>query len=194
MACDFLSVPYESVILPYDDEQTPLALTGKKMLPIWEDGKSVLNESLDIISYIDGGGRLSSLDSDSMDRVETFLDEISGPLYKLAMPYFIYTPEFNESSRRYFQDKKEVKRGPFSQLVQKRRELEQELQLGLLRWEKHLQPWFLSKSFSLADVLVASHLWGLYVVPEFQFSVKWHEYLQSVGKTCHFEYHEDYWR
>ena len=38
----------------------------------------------------------------------------------LAMPYWIWTPEFTENSRKYFLEKKGKKRGPFHLLAQKR--------------------------------------------------------------------------
>ena len=47
---------------------------------------------------------------------------------------------------------------------------------------------------TLNDILIGSHLWGMYIFPEFQFSPKIHNYLQSIKLKCHFEYHSDYWK
>ena len=49
----FLRVSYESLVLDYDDEITPTKLTGKKMLPIFDFGDLVINESIDIIKRLD---------------------------------------------------------------------------------------------------------------------------------------------
>ncbi len=197
MTCGFLPVDYKSVILSYDDEGTPVELTGKKMLPIWKDNGKILNESMDIISHIDGENILKVsrlLDNGALGKVDQWLKDISDPLYKMAMPYFIYTPEFNESSREYFRNKKEASRGPFAKLVRRSEELGRELYVKLERLEEEIHPWFLGEEFSLCDIFLASHLWGMYVVPEFQFSNKIHDYLQRVGAMCRFNYHEDYWR
>ena len=54
MAAGFLNTSYESIVVPYDDEATPINLTGKKMLPIWVNDKRLAqNESLDIIKNLD---------------------------------------------------------------------------------------------------------------------------------------------
>ena len=59
MAFGHLKVPYKSVVVPYDDEKTPLDLCQKKMLPIikWKDGKAQ-NESLEIIEKADQENKL----------------------------------------------------------------------------------------------------------------------------------------
>ena len=52
---------YESVVLPYDDEKTPIDLTGIKMLPImsFDDGFTT-NESLVIIERMDSHNKLKT--------------------------------------------------------------------------------------------------------------------------------------
>ena len=109
------------------------------------------------------------------------------------MPYWIYTPEFDEKSRTYFQTKKEMKRGPFKELVHRSEEFIAELNPLLSEIEKKLTPYYISKSMGLYDILLAAHLWGLYVVPEFQFTEKVHHYLQKIKKDCRFNYHQDFW-
>lgn len=196
MTLGFLNLPYESIVLPYDDEATPIQLSGKKMLPIMViDGKP-MNESLDIMQALD---RTSSLKIPSLINVPAYvelndlLNILGKNVHNLAMPYWIYTPEFNSSSREYFQTKKEQKRGPFSELVKKQGSFMQEIQKDLQQVEINLQPFYQSSEFSLYDILIAAHIWGLYVVPEFQFSDKMHNYLQRVKQICRFNYHEDFW-
>lgn len=197
MALSYLGLSYESIVLPYDDEATPIALTGKKMLPIAIiDGKA-MNESLDIMAAIDVNNKLKVKEivtTSKFHDFENLLNKLGSSIHSLAMPYWIYTPEFNENSRLYFQKKKEEKRGPFKELVKNQRQYTEQLNHEFDVLEKKLEPFYQSSKFSLYDILLASHLWGLYVVPEFQFPVRMHSYLQEVKNTTGFNYHSDFWR
>lgn len=197
MGFGFLGTPYESVVTAYDDEATPIKLTGKKMLPIVEyDDGTAQNESLDLIKRQDksscmGWDQLAL----NLDELNSLLDKIGGHVHNLAMPYWIWTPEFNESSRKYFQTKKEVKRGPFKNLVHNQKSYA-DLLTTLLETEltTNLKPFYKSDKFTIMDIMIAAHLWGMYVVPEFRFSEAVNDYLQKVKEITKFNYHEDYWR
>jgi glutaredoxin 2 len=197
MGAGYLNLPYESRVLPYDDEKTPVALSGKKMLPIMViDGKP-LNESLTILAAIDSGNGLGIdeiLKDPKFPEFENLLTKLGSNVHNLAMPYWIWTPEFTETSRTYFQQKKEVKRGPFKDLILKKNQFSLEVTNDLKKVESDFKPFYRSDKFTVYDILLASHLWGLYTVPEFQFSASIHEYLQRVKEVCHFEYHNDFWR
>lgn len=196
MTLGYLNLSYKSQVVPYDDELTPVKLTGVKMLPVLVYDGKVMNESLDIMAFTDNTNRLKIKEIISSDEFKTFeslLNQLGAPIHSLAMPYWIYTPEFTESSREYFRAKKEIKRGPFKDLVKNRNRFISELSPLLKRIEEQLEPFYNSKSFGLYDILLASHLWGLYVVPEFQFTEKFHAYLQSVKEICHFDYQRDFW-
>lgn len=196
MTLGYLGISYDSQVLPYDDEATPLKLTGKKMLPILKVNDKAMNESLDIIDLIDSGNKLKTKQTTSSESflvLEKKLSEIGSLVHSLAMPYWIWTPEFNENSRQYFQKKKEVKRGPFSELVKKQSSFMKEIDPLLLELEQQLSPFYQSNHFTLNDILIAAHVWGLYLVPEFQFSPKVHQYLQNVKKECRFNYYPDVW-
>jgi len=196
MAFGYLNVKYESKVLPYDDELTPVKLTGKKMLPILAYENKAMNESLNIIASIDKSNELKVnelVHSPSFKELEDLLNRIGSPVHSLAMPYWIYAPEFTESSRKYFQNKKEEKRGPFSELVKNQKKFIDELNPLLKIIEENLKPFYKSSEFSLQDILIAAHLWGLYVVPEFQFTEKLHHYLQTIKQYCRFNYHQDFW-
>lgn len=167
------------------------------MLPIMQfnDG-SILNESLDIIKKLDERNRLN-IDSWAKDHeLNRWLEEVSKPLFKLVMPYLIFLPEFDKESRIYFQKKKEIKRGPFSLLVRERKKYENDVHqfLDTLPKSVSLSPKN-TENISMADLMVASHLWTLYQVPEFQFTPEIHTYLQSIKESCRFDfYHEDFWK
>jgi glutaredoxin 2 len=196
MTLGYLKLPYRSVVLRYDDETTPVKLSGKKMLPILEGPDGAMNESLDIMRWLDREdslGLVPLLQGPEWPALSDLLDRLGSPIHSLAMPYWIYTPEFDENSRRYFQQKKEVKRGPFRELQRRQEEFRRALAPLLTEVEADVGPYYRSEQFSARDVLLASHLWGLYVVPEFQFSERLHAYLQEVKRLCNFNYHQDFW-
>lgn len=193
----YLNLAYESVVLPYDDEKTPVQLTGVKMLPILEKDGKTMNESLDILEVIDSEQKLGigNLKRDpELKNFELLLNKLGKNVHNLAMPYWIWTPEFNEKSRYYFQTKKEAKRGPFKDLVKNHLVYSHEIQKDLEDLSQELMPYYRSNKLGIRDIMLAAHLWGLYIVPEFQFSSVVHNYLQKIKMECRFNYHEDFWR
>lgn len=202
MALGYLGINCTMIALAYDDEKTPVDLCGKKMLPIFQfDSGETINESLDIIA------RLNRLNKDEknllqMEKLEApeglelmeSLDQAVGPLFRLVMPHFTWTKEFSPQAREYFQGKKEKTRGSFHQLVQKRSQFEHELVPYLEKVESYIDKFYRSDKLSILDIVLASHLWGLYIVPEFQFTPALHSYLQRIKELCHFDYHGSLWR
>lgn len=199
MALGYLGTPYNSTILPYSDEVTPIKHTGKKMAPyIMKEDGSFLNESLEIIKYVDNTNVLNvdlTIASDRFLNADNFLNNISPSLFNLLMPYYLNGAEFSEKDRLYFQRKKEVKRGPFHLLVEKRKEFISDINL-IIKTElyKNLIPFFQSEKFTLVDLIIASHLWGLYLAYDFRISDKLHNYLQEIRNICNFNYDNDLWR
>ena len=195
MVMGALKLKYESVVLPYDDEETPIRLTRTKMLPIVEFENVLLNESLDIIAKLDKDEFLDSsrVINSYHEDLEPILNEIGSNVHSLAMPYWIWTPEFNDRSRSYFQRKKEKKRGPFNLLVQNQRKFLDGLNKDLEKYSNKFDKDLTNSKIDLSDILIAAHLWGMYVVPEFQFPLKVHSYLQEVKRQTNFDYHKDFW-
>lgn len=196
MGLGFLNIAYESHVLAYDDESTPIKLSGVKMLPIVEIDGLIQSESLDILKSLDTKDLLGwSKLKEREDEIDNLLTKIGNPVHSLCMPYWIWTPEFNESSRQYFQSKKEVKRGPFKNLIKNKAQYLQLLNEILTDdIEKNLSPFYKSSTMTIIDIMIAAHLWGMYIFPEFQFSPKVHAYLQKVSELCHFDYHQDFWK
>jgi len=195
IAFKYLRIEFESVVLSYDNEKTPLELTGVKMLPIVEGAAGAMNESLEIIKYHDDGGLIDlSIYLENKSDIDELLSNIGRQVHSLAMPYWIYTPEFDDISRHYFQTKKEKKRGPFNVLVEDRLVLMSKIDSILSGLVEDLQPFYKSKEFSLVDILLYSHLVGLYVVPGFHFPQKIVHYMTTIEGLTGFNYHEDFWR
>ncbi len=197
MAAGILNISYESIVVPYDDEATPVQLTGKKMLPIWVNEEGVAqNESLDIIKNLDKSDVLNwNFLSTHKDKMDSLLSKIGEPVHSLCMPYWIWTPEFNPNSRKYFQSKKEEKRGAFSNLIKNKMAFIEKLNAILdSEVESKLMPFFNSEKMTIVDIMLASHLWGMYIFPEYQFTPLMHAYLQRVSALCKFDYHHDYWK
>ncbi len=196
LALGLLELDFESVVLPYDDESTPIKLMNKKMLPIFEwSSDKISNESLDIIKELDTDNLLKNegTQAEEFKEFESLLNKLGSNVHSLCMPYWIWTPEFNEQSRSYFQNKKEIKRGPFKELIQNKEKYLAPLIHDLQRIEKDLAPFYKSESLTIYDICLASHLWGMYIFPEFQFTQKMHDYLQRVAYQCKFNYHKDFW-
>jgi glutaredoxin 2 len=196
MTLGLLQIKYHSIVLPYDDETTPLSLTGKKMLPVLKVGERAIPESLDIMAALDEKNVLKireTLGRTEFKAFENLINEIGSIVHSLAMPFWIYTAEFSESSRDYFKKKKEVKRGPFRDLVAMQPEFLKQMGNLFLKFENDLKPFYLSEEITLKDILLASHLWGLYSVPEYQLPPKLHSYLQLVKSECRFNYQKPLW-
>ncbi len=197
MALGFLGLPYRSIILPYDDEKTPMQLIGKKMLPIMMIDGTPMAESLDIVRRIDTDDRLSTsaalADATAWSELEAIVRRLSENVHALAMPHWVWTAEFTPAARNYFIAKKSLKRGPFAKLVARRTEFESALMSDLRTLSVHLRPFWDGDRFTIKDVAIAAQLWGMYVVPEFRFSQEWHDYLMAIKNLCHFEYQAGFW-
>lgn len=196
MGLGFLKITYNSVVLPYDDEKTPIQLTGKKMLPILELSKgNSINESLDILKKFDPQNLLNWQFLESqLPEIDILISQIGDPVHSLCMPYWMWTPEFNPISRDYFQTKKELKRGPFKAIIQNKSIYLKTLNETLADIENHLVPFYKNSTMTIVDIMIAAHLWGMYIFPEFQFSPKLHQYLQTIKNETHFDYHQDFWK
>ena len=195
MGFGLLNIAYESVVVPYNDEKTPVSLTGVKMLPIIVN-QTPKNESLEILKDEDQNNSLHfDFYVKEKEVIEALINKIATPVHSLCMPYWIWTPEFSEESRLYFQQKKEIKRGPFKNLIKNKQTYIDSLNSILLEeLEGNLTPFYKSSILTIADIMIAAHLWGMYIFPEFQFTPKMHHYLQTIKELTHFDYHQDFWK
>ncbi|MBT6326886.1 MAG: glutaredoxin 2 [Bdellovibrionales bacterium] len=197
LALGILNISYKSVVLDYDDEETPIQMTGNKMLPIVKLDDQYLNESLDIIKTLDKNDILQNELTESKENkveITSLLEKLGKSIHNLCMPYWVWTPEFTSLSRKYFREKKEIKRGHFADLMSKKSTFLCELNESLSKLEDHLMPFYNSKEITIMDIMIASHLWGMFVFPEFRFPDKVYNYLTEIKKQTNFNYHEDYYQ
>lgn len=121
------NVPVETVILPNDDEETPIKMIGKKMLPILEtDDNKFIGESLDIVTYIDENFGKRVMTQTEQTDVDAWIESAGQTIYKLSIPRWSYSsyPEFELGrSRQYFSEKKESVFGCFTALMKNTPEL-----------------------------------------------------------------------
>ncbi len=196
LALGLLDIPFVSKVIDYEDAETPTRLIGKKMLPIWEDQDGAMGESLDIILKLDVDNTLGIKEFyDLKDRkdLEAKISDLGGVIHNLTWPVWVYTKEFSPSAREYVMKKKQEKHGPFKLLVQRKEEFLKELHPLLHKVEIELMPFYQSSNVTIKDIMIAAHLWGLYLVPEFQFSEKLHAYLQKIKQQSMFNYMDELW-
>jgi glutaredoxin 2 len=120
MIFGYKAVPFKLVTLPNDDEETPVRMIGKKMVPILEkDDGACMPESLDIIAYVDqrdGAPIVGESFGDASRRLAALLERAGDFVYPLAMPRWVQAPlpEFaTPEARSYFIRKKEKMIGEF---------------------------------------------------------------------------------
>lgn len=80
-------VTCEIITLPNDDEETPVRLIGKKMLPILvTESHDAIGESLDIVKYIDKtyGTPVLTVSDDSA--IEAWMEDATNVIFPLAIP------------------------------------------------------------------------------------------------------------
>ena len=89
--------------------------------------------------------------SSDFNDIETLVTKLSNNVHNLVMPYWVWLPEFDEASRRYFEAKKSKKRIPFKELVKRQDEFIKLLNKDLEALEKELKPFYQSESFAFKD-------------------------------------------
>lgn len=93
------NVKYDLIWFMNDDAETPTALVGKKMVPIFQpdgaDGKS-MPESLDICKYVDSDSRFGpeGMFKEASDRtdISEWMDELADPMRRLTRIRFSRAP------------------------------------------------------------------------------------------------------
>ncbi len=176
------NIPFELAFLPNDDEETPINMTGKKMLPILEDEEGFLGESLDIVHKLDAldgpllfGGKPSQEILDWLSKWNPVVNALVIP----RTPDPVY-PEFkSESARTYFTGKKSITFGDFSGLIARTDEFNTELAQGFAELEPILPD---PEGAGIDDILLFPILRSLTVMPELQMPEKVAAYTDRMAE------------
>ncbi|MDO5054460.1 GrxB family glutaredoxin [Pasteurella oralis] len=173
-------------VLLNDDEETPIGLVGKKVVPILikEDG-SAMPESLDIVKYVDTHYGEPILQENIRPEIESVLKEITSYSNYLLMPRFIQlnVPEFaTQSAIEYFTKKKTEYVGDFAQHLSKTTEYLTRLQHDLDKLDALVVgKASLNQSLSLEDILVFPILRNLTCVKGVKFPEKLANYVNQMS-------------
>lgn len=95
LALGALDAPHRLVFLENDDVETPTALVGKKIAPIWVDSDGAMAESLDIIAKVDTGRKIAPASGRKdikawQKSVQTLMRKLQRPRYvKMMLPEFM---------------------------------------------------------------------------------------------------------
>ena len=166
----FKNINVEKIVLLNDDEETPVAMIGKKMLPVLQkDNGEYLPESLDIIGYIDNLHESILPPHDEPDFIVAWLNEAKPCLNQLARPRMIHYPfkEFSTpSARDYFERKKSEQIGSFPKLIAQTEEILLKFQ-PILNKISDLVSDMTNTSLTWEDIYLFPYLLSLTLVPEF---------------------------
>ncbi|HDR1344107.1 TPA: GrxB family glutaredoxin [Pasteurella multocida] len=181
------NIPFKKHVLLNDDEETPIRLVGKKVVPILvKEGGTAMPESLDIVKYIDAHYGEAILQTAVRPEIEALLAEITSYSNYLLMPRFVKLDlaEFaTQSAIDYFTKKKTDYVGDFTQhfnntptyLARLTQELEKlsALVMGETSLNQHL---------SFEDILVFPLLRNLTCVKGLRFPARLEKYIKRLSE------------
>lgn len=179
------------VTLPNDDEETPISLIGKKMVPILRvKDREPMPESLDIVRYADNLSEHGSpimKPSRNNEELNKWLKDIRQYHYKLAMPRWVNAglEEFEtKSAQDYFIKKKELSIGPFKDNLAQTKELIEMAHVHLQGLENLIQgEKFFWNEFTEDDLHVFASLRCLTVVKDLKLPKKLDQYMNSLSEA-----------
>ncbi|HDR1194450.1 TPA: GrxB family glutaredoxin [Pasteurella multocida] len=186
------NIPFKKHVLLNNDEETPIRLVGKKVVPILvkEDG-TAMPESLDIVKYIDAHYGEAILQTAVRPEIEALLAEITSYSNYLLMPRFVKLDlaEFaTQSAIDYFTKKKTDYVGDFTQhfnntptyLARLTQDLEKlsALVMGETSLNQHL---------SFEDILVFPLLRNLTCVKGLRFPARLEKYIKRLSELSKVE-------
>lgn len=184
MIFGFKNVPFEHIVLANDDEDTPIGLIGKKMVPILikPDG-SAMPESLDIVDYIDGFGGGKMIARTVRPQIKQWREKVAAYYNKLVMPRIVQIglEEFQtQSAIDYFTRKKTDYIGDFAEHLANTEEYLKQINSDLaalapLVTSEHA----LHDRAGMEDILLYPHLRSLTMVK----GILWPEKLVQYSKN-----------
>lgn len=161
----------EIITLAYDDDETPRALIGKKMLPILiKDDGTAMAESLDIIAYLQTLDNIPKLDPTPLPAgIDNAMKPLGDQLGLLIKPRVIHLP-INDFSRpsaiRYYENKLMRQKGlNFNDCIEQTPNLIAAVEPVLNRVAEQLgSPHFVYQHLSMADIILFPRLRNLSII------------------------------
>lgn len=178
------NIPFELAIFLNDDEETPIRMVGKKLVPILEEDGRFMGESMDIVSHIDALGT-PVLTGATRNEITEWIKAANGPCYKLFLPRAASAPlpEFaTTSSRAYFIRKKEDGVGMFATLFAQTPELTAELNTHLAGLANLIQsPDAVNGTLSTDDIHLYALLHSLSLIKGLEYPQTVEAYRQKMS-------------
>lgn len=179
-------LPVALSFLPNDDEETPIRLIGKKMLPIVvKDDQSAMGESLDIIQYIEQLNPPAKLAPLHSTALAEWLSQVNQYINKLLLPVMPVTdfPEFSSQiARDYYSAKKEAMVGSFEQLRTQRSDYVSQINHDLQTLSTLIKnTTSVNEQLSLDDIHLFPLLRNLTLIKEIQWPEKVAQYRDSLA-------------
>ncbi|NBI39926.1 glutaredoxin 2 [[Haemophilus] felis] len=190
-------LPVQLEILLNDDEQTPVSLVGKKVVPIFvkEDG-GAMPESLDIVRYVDQHYGEPVLFDAVRPEMEAWIKEVMSYYNFLLMPRFIKLPvaEFaTEAALSYFIAKKTAYVGDFAEHLANTESYLARLHQDLATLEKLIvSPKAASGKLSMEDILLYPVLRNLTCVKGVVFPEKVADYVATMSEQTKVKLYTEY--
>lgn len=180
------NVECEIVYLPNNDEDTPISLIGKKMLPILvTKNNQVIGESLDIVKNIDEKYDSHILTEPNNTAIDALMEAMTTSIYQLAVPRWAQSmfEEFrSEDARRYFINKKELVFGDFEELIEKSNSIVAEVNSMLAELELLITPFNTNKNkYSVTDICLFPLLRSLSIVKGINWPPKVDKWLKDMA-------------
>ena len=170
------NIEVELITLPNDDEKTPVAMIGKKMVPILEKQPGqFIPESMDIVQLVDNQFPPNVILTEEDPELLEILSQTRTPYYSLVMPRWVNSEmeEFKTpAARQYFQTKKEEMIGPFLSALENTPIFKKEITEVLSRIEHKIgktNKWYLGQEISFNDFHLFAFLRSLTIVKNLPF-------------------------
>ena len=161
----------EIITLAYDDDETPRALIGKKMLPILiKDDGTAMAESLDIIAYLQTLDNIPKLDPTPLPAgINIAMKPLGDQLGLLIKPRVIHLPinDFGRPSAiRYYENKLIRQKGlNFNDCIEQTPSLIAAVEPVLNRVAEQLgSQHFVYQNLSMADIILFPRLRNLSII------------------------------
>ena len=197
MIFGFKNESVELKTLLNDDEKTPIAMIGVKMVPILEyEPKKFMPESMDIVDFIDKKELPQQVQTDEDPQLLNWISQNNGINYKLAMPRWVKSPlrEFQTASARdYFEKKKTAYIGSFKDCLAESHSLISQMEKELETLESLLKAenTFFQEKLSWNDFHLFPFLRSLSIVKGLSFATQTRKYMENLSELSQIPLHFD---